>query len=101
MNTQKKPTTKHTATDSFFGMALAQTFLGIAYGTDVELAWEAGETAAAVCDDRRTNGNGNFQLGVKNSLAGTFTRISHGFEEPARIFGLFAAAPQPARAFAL
>jgi len=100
MTQTKKQPTHHTATDSFLGSILATAFLGGVYGADVADTWRAGETAAAVCEDRRANGN--FQLGVNKSLAGTFTRNSQGIEEPAKIFGLFAAAPAPApRAFAL
>ncbi len=70
-----RPTTQ---TDSLFGMALTQAFMGFAFGADVDMAFEAGEIASAVYVDRRTNGNkGNFQLGVNNSLQGMFTRSAH------------------------
>lgn len=68
---------KTTQTDSLFGMALAQAFVGVVLGPAAHAAWEAGEIASAVRDDRRTNGDNGFKLGVKNSLGGIFTRTSH------------------------
>ena len=64
------------AGDSLFGMALAQAFMGVVYGPCASMLWEAGETASAVCEDRRTNDSGNSVMGVKNSLAGAFARTS-------------------------
>lgn len=71
------PATKPASTgDSLFGMALAQAFMGLVYGPCANLLWEAGEIASAVCEDRRTNVKGSFSLGVKQSLAGIFTRTT-------------------------
>ena len=76
------PATKPASTgDSLFGMALAQAFMGLVYGPCANLLWEAGEIASVVCEDRRTNVKGSFSLGVKNSLAGIFTRTTESAME--------------------
>ncbi|MFA5592564.1 MAG: hypothetical protein WC989_04540 [Micavibrio sp.] len=71
-----------TQADSFFGMALAQAFTGIAFGPAADMAWEAAETASTVRDDRMGRKAGgepaSFVLGAKNSLAGTFASMSAG-----------------------
>jgi hypothetical protein len=77
----------NSATDSFFGMALAQAFMGFAFGADVETAWEAAEIGSEFYVDRHSssarksglpaNGtNGKFELGVKNTLASIFDQPS-------------------------
>ncbi|PZQ46920.1 MAG: hypothetical protein DI551_04315 [Micavibrio aeruginosavorus] len=85
MSNPMKPADKpKTASDSLFGMALAQAFMGFAFGAGVEQVWEAGESASAIYADRfdqkRTNGRGVyegvFELGNKKSLAGTFARMT-------------------------
>lgn len=93
------PATKPASTgDSLFGMALAQAFMGMVYGPCADLLWEAGEIASAVCEDRRTN-NGSFSLGVKQSLAGIFTRTTE--KSPAEMERDFFRPLQPAMAFRL
>lgn len=79
----KQPSrSSHSGTDSFFGMALAQAFTGMVYGPCADQIWDAGETLSAIyedrCDQKRTNGRGvcEFELGVKKSLAETFTRMT-------------------------
>ena len=66
--------------DSFFGMALAQAFTGMVFGSGAEQIWDAGETLSAIyedrCDQKRTNGRGVYALGNKKSLAETFARIT-------------------------
>ncbi|PZO87989.1 MAG: hypothetical protein DI626_02805 [Micavibrio aeruginosavorus] len=67
------------ASDSFFGMALAQAFMGVAFGPCADAMWEAGEIADAVYEDRKvkkTANGGQYQLGVKNCLAEAFTRTT-------------------------
>lgn len=78
---------RQSATDSLFGMALAQAFLGVAYGPCIDLAWEAGEVCSALYEDsleskKRTNGRGVYALGDKGKLAGTFTRNTTKKNEP-------------------
>ena len=86
MNDPMKPSTKLNSgkSDSFFGLALAQAFMGFAFGPVAEEIWDAGETLSAIHEDRydqkRTNGRGVnesvFELGMKKSLAGAFARIT-------------------------
>ena len=92
--------------DSFFGMALAQAFLGLCYGPVFDQAWDAGEMASAVYEDRNVasthaaNG-GKYNLGVKKSLAGDFARSSYPFEaHPPRPFDI-AFRPSMSPAFAI
>ena len=93
------PATKPASTgDSLFGMALAQAFMGLVYGPCANLLWEAGEIASVVCEDRRTNVKGSFSLGVKNSLAGIFTRTTE--QSLAEFERSFFAPLQPAPALA-
>ncbi len=82
MNHLVKPITipQSNSSDSFFGMALAQAFTGMVFGSGAEQIWDAGETLSAIHEDRydqkRTNGRGVYELGNKKSLAGDFTRIA-------------------------
>lgn len=74
---QKKQTG---TTDSIFGMALAQTFMGFAFGADASAIWEAGEVTSAVREDRmktntRTNAGNGFKLGVKQGLTDVFAGL--------------------------
>lgn len=74
---QKKQTG---TTDSLFGMALAQTFMGFAFGADVAAVWEAGEVSSAVREDltktkTRTNERNDFKLGVKQGLTDVFAGL--------------------------
>lgn len=75
--------------DSFFGMALAQAFMGFCYGPVFDQAWDAGEMASAYYEDRNAastqaaNG-GKYNLGVRKSLAGDFARSSHAFSTKAQ-----------------
>lgn len=78
--TQPKAT-NNSATDSIFGLALAQACLGVAFGPEVSDAWEAAETASAIYTDRHSSSvqtaartNGTIELGVKNTLAPVFGR---------------------------
>lgn len=87
MNTQTNQTRKTSATDSLFGMALAQAFTGLAFGVDAASLWEAGEVASAIHQDRmeakaqkRTNGM-DFTLGVKQSLSGIFSGLHQSLGE--------------------
>lgn len=74
----KTPARHQSPSDSFLGMALAQTFLGVAYGPVFDHVWEAGEASSAFYADRfdakRTNGRGVYELGVRGKLADNFTR---------------------------
>jgi hypothetical protein len=93
MNTQTNQTSKApSSTDSFFGMALAQAFTGLAFGVDAECIWEAGEVASAIHQDRveakaqkRTNGM-DFTLGVKQSLSGIFSGLHQSLGETEHAF---------------
>ncbi len=82
MNHPMKPSTNSNSnSDSFFGMALAQAFMGMAFGAGAEQIWDAGEAVSAIYEDRfvdqkRTNGRGVYELGNKNSLVGTFARMT-------------------------
>lgn len=71
---------QQSSTDSFFGMALAQAFMGMVYGPCADQIWDAGETLSAIYEDRydqkRTNGRGVYELGKKSSLAECFTRMT-------------------------
>ena len=88
--------------DSFLGVALSQAFMGMVYGPGLETAWEACEVADAVYTDRRTNDNGNFELGAKKGLGGIFTRVSNSQQSPAEIeHDFFRPVSQPAAAFRL
>ena len=102
-NTMKPSANPTSNSDSLFGMALAQAFIGVAFGVGAEQIWDAGEAASAAYVDRtvtqRTNGNGNFTLGVKNSLADGFTRMAQALETPAMKIWDFAQ-PKQTRAFA-
>lgn len=73
MKTSSLPQSK---SDSLFGMALAQAFMGMAFGTGIDHAWEAAETASVVYEDRRqqkpANDRNTYKLGEKKSLTGTF-----------------------------
>ena len=64
--------------DSLFGMALAQAFMGLAYGPCVDMAWEAAEISSAVREDRKpANINAApFELGVNKSLGDIFGRTT-------------------------
>lgn len=66
--------------DSFFGMALAQAFMGMVFGAGAEQIWDAGETLSTIYEDRtdqiRTNGRGVYTLGNKKSLVENFTRMT-------------------------
>ena|SRR5688572_20090190 len=84
-------------TDSAFGMALAQAFMGGVFGIGVDMGWETGEIASAMREDRRTSGQGNYELGVKNSLAGDFSRFSSE-QSPAEFEAAYYRRPQPAMA---
>jgi hypothetical protein len=79
MNT--KTPQKQTATDSFFGMALAQAFTGFAFGVDVDMAWEACEATSAVYKERfeakAANSDTSYSLGEKKSLGGLFEASTH------------------------
>jgi hypothetical protein len=75
---------KSNSNDSIFGMALMQAFMGFSFGPEVDMAWEAAETASTIYTDRHSssvqNGqraNGKIELGVKNSLAPVFGRQTH------------------------
>lgn len=65
--------------DSFFGMALAQAFLGFAYGPVADQIWDAGEISSAVYADRK-GGNGamraNHVLGRGGILMDGFARAA-------------------------
>jgi hypothetical protein len=67
---------KTSPADSFFGMALAQAFMGVAFGASVDMAWEACETASALYTDRFERKAGHkapaFEMGRENSLTGFF-----------------------------
>ena len=71
---------QQSSADSFFGMALAQTFMGFAFGPCAEDLWVAGETLSAVyvdrCDQKRADGRGVYELGKKKSLADSFARFT-------------------------
>ncbi len=68
---------RYSAADSFVGMSLCSAFMGWAYGPNVELAFEAGEAASAVWEDRRAkDGKKDFQLGVNNAIGDIFARCS-------------------------
>ncbi len=69
MEQRKQTQQKNTATDSLFGMALCQAFMGMAFGTGVEQAWEVAEVANEVYEDR-------YRLGQKKSLSNDFARKS-------------------------
>ncbi len=82
---QQQP--KTTATDSFLGMALVSSFLGVAYGEGVHMLFEAGEIADNIWTDRfqakaqkRTDGR-SFELGVKNSLTKAFPGLQQGVQQ--------------------
>jgi hypothetical protein len=72
-----KPSPKpQSSSDSFFGMALAQAFTGLAFGPMTETVWEAAEMTSAIYEDRsagKTTKSG-YELGVRNSLAHAFER---------------------------
>ena len=76
----QRPSTPQSNSDSFFGMALAQAFMGMAFGTGAEQIWDAGETLSSIHEDRydqkRTSGRGVYELGNKRSLAENFTRMT-------------------------
>jgi hypothetical protein len=77
---QAKPTS---AADSFFGMTLAMAFTGSVYGADMVQVYNASEAASEIYKDRfqkRADGTGNFQLGVKNSLGKAFAGIDQTFQ---------------------
>lgn len=108
MNSPVKTTVSSPAassTDSFFGMALAQVFMGHVFGEGLNDLWDAGEIASAIHEDRfeakRTN-HRVYDLGVRLSLAGDFTRISMGEPKPTQWRELTARwmtpAPRPALA---
>lgn len=63
----------HTQSDSFFGMALAQAFMGFAFGAEVDAGWEAAEIASTIRNDRKAP---KFELGAKKSLGGDFARMA-------------------------
>lgn len=90
MNTPTSPSASYRPanSESLFGMALAQAFLGFVHGPLVEQLWEAGEVASAVYEDRyqekRTNGR-VYDLGVKKSLADDFARTSMASPDRARL----------------
>jgi len=78
MKTSSLPQSKG---DSLFGMALAQAFMGMAFGPCAEQVWEAAENVSAVYEDRcskkkAANGPNAFQLGEKKTLGGTFARMA-------------------------
>ena len=81
-NAKRLSNPQPSSTDSFFGMALAQAFTGMVFGSGAEQIWDAGETLSAVYEDRydqkRTNGRDvcEYALGAKKSLAETFTRMT-------------------------
>ena len=60
------------AADSFFGMALSQAFLGVAFGAGVDMAFEACEWASAVYTDKCAAKTTQFDIGKQNSLMGFF-----------------------------
>ena len=100
MNT--KAPQKQTATDSFFGMALAQAFMGFAFGVDVDMAWEACEATSAVYKERvesgAANNNASYNLGAKKSLGGLFEASTHNvidLAKPFSSFGYDRKAPSP------
>ncbi len=78
MNRANKTSVTTSPSDSFFGVALAQAFLGAAFGPAIDHIWDAGEMCSAVYEERvaskRTNGRSVYELGVRGTLAGTFTR---------------------------
>lgn len=81
MDHPRRPrTTRPSDSDSFFGMALAQAFTGMVFGSCAEQFCVAGETLSAAYQDRldqkRTDGRGVYMLGNKHSLAGSFTRMA-------------------------
>ncbi len=95
---------QQSSTDSFFGMALAQAFMGMVCGPVADQIWDAGETVSAIYEDRndqkRTNGRGVYALGNKRSLADGFTRMAEAtLAEMDRM--TFRPSFAPARAFSL
>ncbi len=70
----KKQTTS--PADSFFGMALSQAFLGVAFGAGVDMAFEACEMASAVYTDKCAAKDAKpspvFDMGKEKSLMGFF-----------------------------
>lgn len=84
--------TRTTATDSLFGMVLAQSFTGMVLGTGAETAWEAAEIGSEVYTERHrpcqvkrdARTNGNFELGVKNSLSPVFCAQTRPCPAPAQ-----------------
>lgn len=98
------------ANDSIFAVAMVQAFTGFAFGPEVDMAWEAAETASAIYTDRYSSSaqtaqrtNGKYELGVKNSLGPAFTRQTN--PGPAVDFDAFIPSwlkdPAPRRAHAL
>lgn len=71
MTTAAKSKTTSPA-DSFFGMALSQAFLGVAFGAEVDMAFEACEWASAAYTDKCAAKTPAFDVGKQNSLMGFF-----------------------------
>ncbi len=82
--------------DSFFGLALAQAFLGFAYGPVADQIWDAGEAASAIYSDRQTFNKAdgpNYVLGRSHSLATEFARSTRSSFAPVRNGAPAVAAP--------
>jgi hypothetical protein len=93
---------KQSSTDSFFGMALTQAFMGFAFGVDVDMAWEACEVSSAMRDDRKAPAvqpAASFDMGKKKSLGGLFEARANDdvvdLGKPSFGFGYDRKAPSP------
>jgi len=87
---QQQPKTT-TATDGLFGMILAQSFMGFAYGAEVHEAFENADMIDDIYTDRfqakagpRKPGQPTFELGVKHSLTNVFAGIGRTVAEAER-----------------
>lgn len=103
-----KTTQKQTQTDSLFGMALAQAFMGCAFGLGVDMAWEACEITSAVYEDRveaTSNTIPTYHLGCKKALGNSFESRAHNvidLEKPFASFGYERRLPfTPAHGFSM
>lgn len=79
--TATQPKANNSANDSLFGMALAQAFVGFAFGPEVSDAWEAAEIGSAIHTDRHSSTvqmagrtNGSIELGARKTLSPVFGR---------------------------
>ena len=89
MTTPQKNNAISSRTDSLFGLALSEAFMGVVWGPGAYIAMEASEAAMEIYDDRRDDKQISrtdmaFELGAKDrKLTGAFAGASSSPATPA------------------